>query len=114
MLKNNKKWISIIPISVILIAIGFYFHTVEDNTNGRSNICKIHSKVMKKALVTIFYGLPTSKWFEEAKIAIKSFPNAKDYISGGCVVKSKQWTWVYICSDCENARIEWLKKKQNN
>ncbi len=75
-------------------------------------LCEIHHTVMQKKTVPISYGMPV---YPEDIVALlkaqqKSFPNALDYVEGGCVVSNDSPTTAEIweCADCRAAKNKWL------
>ena len=87
-------------------------NTLPDYTVGRDSKCSLHSLEMNKTEVDIVYGLRNESELREMGIDYKSFPNGRDYISGGCVVWSGMdvKAIIYLCSSCIEVRNKWLEK----
>ena len=86
--------------------------TQPDYTVGRDSKCSLHSLEMSKTGVDIVYGLQNESELREQKIIETSFPNGRDYISGGCVVWSgmDEKAIIYLCTSCVEIRDKWLEK----
>ena len=87
-------------------------NTTRDYTVGRDSKCMLHSLEMNRTEVDIVYGLRNESELREMGIDYKSFPNGRDYISGGCVVGDKMdvKAIIYLCSSCVEIRDKWLEK----
>ena len=83
-----------------------------DYTVGRDSKCSLHSLEMNRTEVDIAYGRPNESQLREMKIKETSFPNGRDYISGGCVVWSGMdvKAIIYLCTSCVEVRNKWLEK----
>jgi hypothetical protein len=83
-------------------------------TNPRSQrgdrLCRLHQMVMSVRTVPIVYGLLAfSKWGGELAYAENAdFPNARDYVSGGCMPDSIQKAYVFECDECRQRKHSWL------
>ena len=86
--------------------------TSPDYTVGRDSKCSLHSLEMNRTKVDIVYGLQNESELREQKIIETSFPNGRDYISGGCVVWSGMdvKAIIYLCPSCVEVRNKWLGK----
>ena len=86
--------------------------TPSDYTVGRDSKCMLHSLEMNRTEVDIVYGLQNESELREQKIIETSFPNGRDYISGGCVVWSGMdvKAIIYLCPSCVEVRNKWLEK----
>ena len=86
--------------------------TSPDYTVGRDSKCMLHSLEMNRTEVDIVYGLRNESELREMGIDYKSFPNGRDYISGGCVVWSEMDVnaVIYLCPSCVEVRNKWLEK----
>ena len=86
--------------------------TSPDYTVGRDSKCMLHSLEMNRTEVDIVYGLQNESELREQKIIETSFPNGRDYISGGCVVWSGMdvKAIIYLCPSCVEVRNKWLEK----
>ena len=86
--------------------------TQPDYTVGRDSKCSLHSLEMNRTEVDIVYGLRNESELREMGIDYNSFPNGRDYISGGCVVWSGMdvKAIIYLCSSCVEIRDKWLEK----
>ena len=87
-------------------------NTSPDYTVGRDSKCMLHSLEMNRTEVDIVYGLRNESELREMGIDYKSFPNGRDYISGGCVVWSGMdvKAIIYLCPSCVEIRDKWLEK----
>ena len=87
-------------------------NTSLDYTVGRDSKCMLHSLEMNRTEVDIVYGLRNESELREMGIDYKSFPNGRDYISGGCVVWSGMdvKAIIYLCPSCVEVRNKWLEK----
>ena len=87
-------------------------NTSPDYTVGRDSKCMLHSLEMNRTEVDIVYGLRNESELREMGIDYKSFPNGRDYISGGCVVWSGMdvKAIIYLCTSCVEVRNKWLEK----
>ena len=87
-------------------------YRLPDYTVGRDSKCMLHSLEMSKTEVDIVYGLQNESELREQKIIETSFPNGRDYISGGCVVWSGMdvKAIIYLCTSCVEVRNKWLEK----
>ena len=87
-------------------------NTSPDYTVGRDSKCMLHSLEMNRTEVDIVYGLRNESERREMGIDYKSFPNGRDYISGGCVVWSGMdvKAIIYLCTSCVEVRNKWLEK----
>ena len=87
-------------------------NTTPDYTVSRGSKCSLHSLEMNKTEVDIVYGLRNESERREMGIDYKSFPNGRDYISGGCVVWSGMdvKAIIYLCASCVEVRNKWLEK----
>ena len=87
-------------------------NTSPDYTVGRDSKCMLHSLEMNRTEVDIVYGLRNESELREMGIDYKSFPNGRDYISGGCVVGDKMdvKAIIYLCTSCVEVRNKWLEK----
>ena len=87
-------------------------NTSPDYTVGRDSKCMLHSLEMNRTEVDIVYGLRNESELREMGIDYKSFPNGRDYISGGCVVWSGMdvKAIIYLCPSCVEVRNKWLEK----
>ena len=83
-----------------------------DYTVGRDSKCFLHSLEMNRTEVDIVYGLRNESELREMGIDYNSFPNGRDYISGGCVVWSGMdiKAIIYLCPSCVEVRNKWLEK----
>ena len=86
--------------------------TSPDYTVGRDSKCSLHSLEMNRTEVDIVYGLRNESELREMGIDYKSFPNGRDYISGGCVVWSGMdvKAIIYLCTSCVEVRYKWIEK----
>ena len=82
-----------------------------DETQGQSQICEVHHVQMIKVSVPIHYGLPAYGEREAARRAAStnSFPHARDWVGGGCVVTrhSPRDAIVFVCAECQRGWREW-------
>ena len=74
-----------------------------------TGICNIHHIQMQKKRVPIYFGLPV---FEDPyySAALAYFPNAREYVNGGCEVdpvEDKQPHFRYVCAKCKQAQRQW-------
>ena len=82
-----------------------------DLTVAKDSKCLLQSKEMSKAVVNIFYGLPTLSFLEEIKMSQTNFPNGWAPILGGCIFfdGKKEKAITYQCQSCVEAQEFWLK-----
>ena len=87
-------------------------NTSPDYTVGRDSKCMLHSLEMNRTEVDIVYGLRNESELREMGIDYNSFPNGRDYISGGCVVWSGMdvKAIIYLCTSCVEVRNKWLEE----
>jgi hypothetical protein len=75
----------------------------------KTGICNIHRIRMQNKLVPIRFGyFAFDASYDSAEI--QKFPNAQEYILGGCVVDEKRVgkrVPIYICPECKRAQKEW-------
>jgi hypothetical protein len=94
-----------------ITTITFDSPTPQDYTVGQSSICQVHHIPMQCTSVRVSYGLPGTNAlvFARYEASKKEFPNAKTYVSGGCVVSSQSPTnaFVFTCPECKAAAIGW-------
>jgi hypothetical protein len=81
----------------------------EDYTSGESEVCKVHSLRMSKTVVPIKYGLiqPSERSLARFAASTNSFPNADDWVWGGCCVDSARQAVIYTCLECKRLRARW-------
>ena len=80
-----------------------------DYTRGVSAVCRLHGTHMLKTNVPIEYGLiRLNDWGKARKAAsTNSFPNAEECVLGGCIVETPKQALVYVCPQCQEARLNW-------
>ena len=74
--------------------------------------CRIHSTVaLRPDTVRIGYGLQI---VEPDFVAMErdSFPNARDWWGGGCVVEEWAFTEVAYCGECRRSQERWLDRRR--
>ncbi len=86
---------------------------------GKSGKCELHGTKLEWKSVPIRYGYPgyDESWAVEKDL----FPNAFQYLLGGCVVKvgpdgkvlNEERERVLICRDCRAAKAEWLRQTKS-
>jgi hypothetical protein len=76
------------------------------------DICPVHGVKMESKTLRIVYGMPSQLEFAEMRIAKTRFPFGRDYVLGGCVVKTPKTTGGFICPNCVQARKAWLEKNK--
>jgi hypothetical protein len=84
-----------------------------ENAAGRHAKCTVHDQWMAVDEVPIIYGLPSSRenyW----KAAQALFPNAYNYLGGGCVTTpaSPRSAKTLYCPQCRSAEKAWLKDNE--
>jgi hypothetical protein len=76
----------------------------------KTGICNVHHIAMEKKRVRIAWGLfDYDRVYSSAEI--RHFPNAQEYIMGGCVVDEKkagERVSIYVCPACQRAKADWL------
>jgi len=75
-------------------------------------ICPIHHIKMESVSLRVVYGMPSQLEFEEMREQKSRFPNGRDYVLAGCVVKPAKSIPGYLCRDCVKARKEWIASRQ--
>src|SRR5690349_2357546 len=97
---------------MVLGSLGLLFVGCASNrTRGESDVCGVHHSRMSKTSVPIRYGRLATSEREDACyiVSAKEFPNAKEWIGGGCMVPmfpSRQAV-IYTCQACKTARQKW-------
>jgi hypothetical protein len=75
----------------------------------QTGICNIHHIRMQKKRVPISFGLfVLDDPYYSAELVY--FPNARDYVNGGCEVdpvRQKEPHFRYVCSECKRAQRQW-------
>jgi hypothetical protein len=78
--------------------------------------CKIHNKPLFLDTVPIVYGLirftPIQK--EEFRVKDSIFPNAQDFVIGGCIVdeNNPKMKVVYKCPTCILEKAKWVENQK--
>ena len=75
-------------------------------------VCKVHKEALAKGQVPIAYGLPVGDTPEYARIRKALFPNAREYVLGGCVIGKRKYAEVSYCQKCRDAKREWEKQQE--
>ena len=76
----------------------------------KTGICNLHHVKMERKRVPVHYGLLV---FDDPYYLAELcyFPNARDYVNGGCVLPSldiaKEREWRYVCPGCKRAQKQW-------
>lgn len=103
--------------SVSLEYIKYPRGTTSANPRGQNGerLCRLHNVAMSVRIVPIVYGLMSfSKWGEELAHAEKAdFPNARDYVSGGCMPDPTERAYVFECDVCRRGKHSWLTAHPN-
>ena len=75
----------------------------------KSGYCTLHNQKMHEKDVPLVYGMidPPPKDFLQAER--RRFPHARQWIYGGSELKPPATAAVYTCTECEQARLRWLK-----
>jgi hypothetical protein len=81
-----------------------------------NRVCGVHHTVMTTAIVPIEYGLPSfpsstreiSKMRRMHHVSAREFPNARQFVRGGCTLGSERMAEVYVCRVCVAKRRGWL------
>jgi hypothetical protein len=79
-----------------------------------SNICPIHGVKMEAVARRVVYGMPSQLEFEEMRVAKSQFPFGRDYVLGGCVLKSTKTVEGFLCPRCVEARKAWLEGRKRS
>jgi len=100
------KRLLLIPALLMLAACA---SRVEDDTIGRPVVCVVHGVQMTKRKVPIEYGLIRPTDYSRAFFAASTngFPNAQEFVGGGCCVMTPTTAVIYVCPKCEEARRLW-------
>ncbi len=81
----------------------------------KTGICNVHHIAMEKKRVPIAWGLfDYDPAYSSAEI--RHFPNAREYIMGGCEVDEKradERVSIYVCPVCQRAKADWLAHHQH-
>ncbi len=82
-------------------------------TMKNNEICEIHKTKLIKMNVPISYGMPA---FDESfEVADVLFPNANQYVIGGCLVDESfpRFSKELVCRDCRKAKSAWEKENKS-
>jgi len=81
--------------------------------------CRVHGRPMDVAVVPIRYGLPMNESaYPEPERKLREaywkafedhFPNAREWVGGGCMVQSQKQAEIYRCSRCRELEQSWLE-----
>ena len=75
-----------------------------------TGVCNLHHVKMQKKRVPVHYGLLV---FDDPYYLAELcyFPNAREYVNGGCVLPSldigKERGWRFVCPACKRAQKQW-------
>ena len=79
-----------------------------------TRICEVHGTKLEEKEVPIRWGLILPPDSDEPTFTyrMKNFPNAQEFVTGGCIVPvdKKETERIFICPDCQKAKEEWFKK----
>ncbi|MFQ5627168.1 MAG: hypothetical protein ACE5I1_00290 [bacterium] len=85
------------------------------DARGNETNCDLHQSSFAEDTVGIVYGFVIfDSEYEKAKQA--SFPNARTYMLGGCVItpgESPEFARVLSCAECRRVEKSWLADKRN-
>lgn len=72
--------------------------------------CAVHHEKMTVRRVRVVYGLPYVGEDDHGYIRARNaeFPNARDFVLGGCVIRPETSANVYVCESCRRAKQRWL------
>ena len=81
----------------------------EDYTAGQGDTCAVHGLRMTKTVVPIAYGLIVLDKTNRARWAASTnaFPNAQDWVAGGCCPGPARKALIYTCPECKKLRARW-------
>jgi hypothetical protein len=71
-------------------------------------VCPVHGVRMEPMNLRVIYGMPSQKEFLEMRAAKSLFPYGRDYVLGGCVVKSEKSRKGFLCPECVRTRNAWI------
>jgi len=96
----------------IIFLVGCATIPPEDHAQG-DGICKLHNVPMQKSTVRIIRGYPDPRIIDENMASKELFPNGRDYVLGGCIVRQGQPSRavVFMCDECVQARKLWCKNR---
>ena len=82
----------------------------------KTGTCNVHHIRMQRKLVPIAWGyVEFDPVYDSAEI--RTFPNAREYVNGGCVVDEKKLGHLvphYICPECKRAERHWALRHRDN
>jgi hypothetical protein len=74
--------------------------------------CNIHHIRMQKKAVPIYFGGPFDFDSPFYYATMRSFPNARDYVNGGCEYDAqleKKPHSRYVCPECQRSQLVWAR-----
>jgi hypothetical protein len=104
---KRRQVVALLLTGTVLAGVVWYAANRPLDATTPGEVCEVHSTPLAEDTVPIVYGLPPRLTQEQRDRIIASFPHARTYYGGGCVVGSKTKARVSYCPECREAQAKW-------